>query len=363
MTTSTTTRAGLGGVARIDVFHRNPSLQSLVLDKALELGKGPTMEVGPLGLALLGSLSDVGQLLHDDNISCLEATHDGFTDAVIQVAHNASLLAPKAFDETPCAPTPFGKQLATQLAVVPPDVHRLFATELEAVRGHGQINHANVYPDPFTLVGLRQWIDLSLDDNVQVECLGLLIIDEIRRAIDCPVIQEGTLEVSQHHRDFDATLDGGDGGPVILGDGERPGIESDGCVGAKAARRMAIALPSLVSFCNLISGSAGQLGREVKLLSGAIVAKMVERNFVMQATMLMGYLGNVVTGVAELTDRLKHRFSLLNPRIQLAPHGLRQLQHSSFIITHIRRVVKGSRPCGCSSLRRDRRVSATEISR
>jgi len=339
---SAATRAGLGGLARIDRFgDDDPALQSLIFNKALELGEGPTVEVSPLSLPLLSPLSDVSQLLHYNHVSCLQAVHDRSADAVVQVAHNASLLAPKAFDETPCASTPFGKKLATQLAVVPPNVHRLFAFELEAVRGNGQVHHADVNTDALASLASRR-VNLPLEDDMHVEGLRLFVVDKLRRTVQFPVLQKRLLEFTKFHRDFDAPFDGRDRGSAILSDGEGSGIEPNGCVGSEAASSLAGA--AFERFRDFIAGGADKLGREIESLPHSVIGHVVECDLVGDSTVLMGYLGDVVAGVTKLVDCFKHRLSLFRPGVQLAPHSLRQLRHGNFIIPHIGGDAKGLRP-------------------
>lgn len=336
----TTSRTGLGRVARIDVFYRNPLFQSLVFNESLELAESPRVEVSPLTFPLLCSFSNVDQLFHYKYISCLQTVYNGFTDAVVQIAHDANLLTLKAFQEMLCTSSPFGLELAAQLAIVPLNVHRLFTAEFEAVRSNGQVHHTNVNANLFARLSWR--INFSLNNNVDIEGLGLFVINEISRAVRFPVTQKRSLELSQDHWHFNSTLDSRDGGQTVFSDRKGSDIETNSGIGAKATWGSTIAPAFLIGFCNFISSGASKLRREIVLFPYIVVNKMVKRHFVRQAIAIMCNLGNVVASITKLVNGFKHCLFLFIPRIQLASHGLRQFWHGALSIRHIGGDVKGT---------------------
>ena len=336
-TKSTTARTCLRGIGRINILYCYPLFQGLVFNKRLELSEGPAMEVSPLGLASLGPLSYVGQLLHHNYITCLRAIYDHSANTMIQVAHNASLFAPKAFQELLSSECPFGLKTSAQLTIVSPNMHCLFPAKSKTIRSNRQIHHADVNPNVLARLGGR--INLFLYNDMDVEGLGLLIVDEISSPIDLPVAQKRLLEPTENHWNLDTSLDRGDGSSAIFGNGEGSTIKSDRCIGAKLTGRMPIA--PLVGFCNSISRCTGKLCRKTKLLSGIIIAKMVKYNFVRQTMMLKGYFGDVVAGIAKLTNGFKHCLPFFISRVQLALHGLCQVRHDNLSIHHIGGKVKG----------------------
>lgn len=342
---SATARTGLGSICGIDIFHCNPPLQGLVLNKGLQLTEGPGMEIGPLCFPLFSPFPNVGQLFHHDYIACLEPVHDGFTDAVVQVAHNADLFTMKAFQKLFSSIRPFSLETCSQLAVMPPNVHCLFATKPLAIGGNSQVYHANINTDPLARLG--RWINFPLDNNVEIECLGLLVIDEISGSVDLPIVQERFLETAKDHRDFDSAADGGNRSLPILGNAESSGVKSDRRIRAELTECMPIAL--FISLSDLISCCTCKLGWQSKAFPHTTISHVVKGDFIGNATIIMRYFRDIVAGITELANRLQHGLSLFSARVQFAPHGLGQLWHSKSIITHIGGEVKGLCPCGCSS--------------
>jgi len=338
-TESTTTRTGLRSIGRVDIFYRNSRPSGLVLDEGLKLRKGPTVEISALSPSLPGVLSDMRQLFHHNAVSCLQTIYDCSANAVIQVAHNASLLTLKAFGEAMTASAPFGLKTCTQLAIVLPNVHRLLSFESKSITGNGKINHTDINADFLTRLG--GWINFLFHDNMHVKHLGLLIVNKIRRAVDTPLIEDGTLKLTQDHRHLDAPLDGRNGRAPVLSDRKCSTIKTNSGIRAETARSVLFAFPVLVRLGNLVSRGAGKLGWKAKLLTGGVVDKMMKGNFIRHSPMLISNSGNVVASIAEQVDGFKHRHSLYVARSQLATYGLCQFWHNDHIIDPIGGEFKG----------------------
>src|SRR5690606_5693817 len=86
-------RALPGGVAGIDMEHRDASSQGFVLQECLELAKGPGVEIRTQLLGGSYPLPDVREVLQHQHIPWLKRLHDALGQGVVDVAHPPSLLA------------------------------------------------------------------------------------------------------------------------------------------------------------------------------------------------------------------------------------------------------------------------------
>ncbi len=87
-----TARARLGGVARVNLDHLDPSCLGFVLDKRVQLGKAPAMQASLVinvlvlfASAHLGRFPDVGQVLKDDGTARSGVLNNALTEDVIVI--------------------------------------------------------------------------------------------------------------------------------------------------------------------------------------------------------------------------------------------------------------------------------------
>jgi hypothetical protein len=104
---STALRALLRTVARVYKENSNPSFEGLVVEKPLQLGEGPRVEVRPLSFALLCPLSNVGEFFESKRVSWFEGIYDAPADCMVYRGHLPALLALKAFHQASSTWSPF----------------------------------------------------------------------------------------------------------------------------------------------------------------------------------------------------------------------------------------------------------------
>ena len=103
-------------IRRIDVEHGNASRLRLVLDKALQLPPGPTVQAGSHAFTGLDPDSDMGQVLqHDRRTACFRGlANDRSANLVINVPCVAHLAARDAGQQLSCRPRAVALQTPTQ---------------------------------------------------------------------------------------------------------------------------------------------------------------------------------------------------------------------------------------------------------
>ena len=339
MTDLATPGAGLGGVSGVDIDHDDPPFQGLVFDEVLQLLEGPGVEVGPLVLSypLLNPLPNVGQLLHHDHISCLEAIHNPAADDVIQVGHPSALPAREPSQDALSTLRAFGLEGSTLGPEPPPDVHSFSAAELHPRAGGCQVDDAQIDADDLG-IGSGFWgLDWGAQGDVDVD------VDIPRPLV--PIVADGgccgllpskqtPLVVADIEGELLPALDGGDrdfelwfGSLLPFDEPEEVLIEGEG-----------LRPEELGSAASLSSGfdSPDHAGEDPDdVVCGKAVAffkRVVE--FAMQAirmtnVLFQGHFQGIVTGLGELEHRLLEGLGILFGDYHLASHGLNELHREN----------------------------------
>ena len=168
----TTSGAGMRAVPWVNIYHQDPSLQSFVFYKPLELGEGPRVVDIPLLLPYPCPLPDMGQLLHHDNITLSEAIHNPSAYVVVNPANYSALFIQKLFQKPSCSSRAFGLESRPQSLIPPPDMHSLLARKSKSVGSCGKIIDSKVYPHHLAIIPRRRSLDRIGKNNIDVEILA-----------------------------------------------------------------------------------------------------------------------------------------------------------------------------------------------
>lgn len=285
-------------------------------------------------LSLLNSypFADALQVFESDAASGAFGLRDQpLTDGVVDVAGEPLLLPPALLEESLGRLGAFGLEPRPKLRVTFAQAIQVPAGESLAVRVGGDVDDAEVNPEPVAR-RVGGWFGY-VHDHGEVE--SAVAVDEVSLPADA--IQPESLIPAEDDGDKLPPLERQDGHAVKPLPGKYPLIVNDGPM--RTEDRLLGTVP-LIGFRGLADGADGHLGRESKPLPDVAVNELLEPDLVSRP-LAEGDLGNGVAGGVEPLHRLQERGGLLGRRLEFN----RQRQIHGYIIAQKQQCTKGgSRP-------------------
>jgi len=207
-------RALPGGVAGIDIEHRDASSQGFVLQECLELTKGPGMKIRAQLLSGSYPLPDVREVFQHQYIPWLKRLHDALGQGVVYVAHPPSLLAGQPLQSALRRLRALPLERLTETTKMPTASQNGPAREHKPIGGGSQIFDTPVHSDTADSMGLRH---RRRDNDVDVEMALSLRVHQRGRGRVLPG-QKVPLVLADPHRQHQPTRMGRDGDGLLLRD-------------------------------------------------------------------------------------------------------------------------------------------------
>src|SRR5579859_3929079 len=160
-------RAGLAGVGRIHVLHRNTHRMRFVFHKALQLSEGPAVQSGTHAPTRPDAFTDVGEILHHD-LGCPDPAgfrDNAFTRFVIDVSDTPPLSAgdlPECLSGTLAA---VGLQATTQGQMPIAPMAQVLTTPDPARAGGGKRIFPDIHADDRT--GCHRFCVVGFDRQIK----------------------------------------------------------------------------------------------------------------------------------------------------------------------------------------------------
>ena len=327
------------GVTRINKSHSNALLQSLVPDEPLELGKRPRLVDVPLPLSDLGSLPDVLEVFHHEDVVWRGGLDYPLADGVVQVADYPAFLAREPFQEPLGSLGAFGLEGSPQIRKVPPYVHSLLARKPETIGCGGEVADAEVYPDRVSSL----WSgDSPREDDIDVvsPLSAISSIDHHSGSGSLP-LKEMPLVVAQNKGDSDSAVDCGERDHFLGGDvTENPLV---------IGHRSRLEAPDLAEFPlgrlgHSGDGSDGEVGGQAVSLPDFIIAEVLEFDLVCRAVVL-GYLQRMIAGIGKSLKGCPESLGLLRAGIEFARGCFDKFHSDTEYITLGKEVSSAFLPC------------------
>jgi len=260
---------GLGSQVRTDLNYIDASLQSLVFDETLQLEEAPTIKpsVKPLTHILIPALSYPFKVLQYDCVST--AADDLFADVMIDPTHVTILPTRDCFEQS------LGRLGAFTLKSLPQilELHNLslMPSEHSAITTDSEVVYSDINTD---LKSVRNLVDINVSGECDVQEHSVMLINGKQGSLWTPI---KILPIISWN--FDGNIN-----PTInSGEPNLVGVEGEGSL-VKSQRQTLFKsrFASLVSFDRLEGLGSNtisiyhKLRRQVKLLSGFVIAEMMK---------------------------------------------------------------------------------------
>lgn len=336
---TTAYRTGSAGVSRIDVDHGNADKSSLVLDKALQLSKGPRMKRGTLRPVSSNPSANVRQLF--DGYRPLRAfglCHDLLGYEVVRVRSEAALLCGSLYEEALCGGSALRLKARSESAVSVAKPVDLPAGVKLPVGVGGDILDAEVHAENTVEVDRISFFNFAggeeIEDALAVDkiTLALLSLHQFVGAFRADI---GNLNSSVER--------GNRSGAQIRPVTEVAQIIRDRAMLGKPALTLLI---ELIGVGDLGDSPNGHLGRESKPLPHLMVNEFM-KVVLSQLSSLPAALRDIVAGGVDSLKRVFQRVRLFSRANQLQLCGQ---FHGSMLLRNPRKVKYGKEEaiCYCS---------------
>jgi len=330
----TTSGTGMRSVPRVNIYYLYPFFQSFVLDKALELGKRPRVMDIPLLFPYLRPFPNMSKLLHNDNITFLEAINNPSAYVVVNPANYSALLARKPFQESFGSFRAFGLESRPQGLIPPPNMHSLLARKPKSVGGCGKVIDTKVYSYHLAVIswlGLWKWSrknDINIELSTSADKVGMGRLLSFKKM---------PLVTANNKRNFNSTFNSGERNHLF-------GFN-------KAEDALVIGNRSGFKLLDLISSyfignrspcycSYGEVGRKPKFFLDVIVASLLKFKLV-ACLEFLGFTKNIIARISKGFKGGIKAFSLLRSYFKFTSNRLNKF-HLDLIISLKEGGVKGA---------------------
>jgi len=305
----TTIRTGTTGVARVNKDHRHTSTFALVLDKALQLIEGPTMQNRALALPSRYPFADTLEIFKGDTASgVLSGFHDLLRDNVVDIGCIAPFLTRQALQLAAGAIGLLALQLFTQTAVTVTNILDALALMKCLVTIYRDVG--DTYVDTQKFIGFDFWRFFNIAGLEQVELA--IAINQI--AFATKPLQERKLLFTAHKRHFLSSThrpNTDDLRSEFVG--HQAFVEREGGKNLKSALRFIV---QLVGVGNFGEHTHNYIRAQAKALTNVFVAQPMQRELP-KYLLFPGDVAHEVTGGIGSLKRLLKQGVLFGRRLQL----------------------------------------------
>lgn len=306
-TNRSTTRTSLGRIAGVYLHNGDAQGGGFVLDELPQLVECPTVEVRPLCTAMLGPLTDAGQLLQDDNRLGIAAGEfdDVLANYVVCIALEAGFTARQVFQSAVCTFRPFGLKPTAHAPVVVLAMLNAPASAEDGspiwCSGDGEVILAQVYTNDSLRIGGGENRPLGLEHDVQVE--GTIPLGQGSR---CSTPSEVLgLMCSADEGNFLSPGDGAKGDNALGGNKAKvtppfTALQENATPEVEGGKPIAVVirLHGSVSGGDLTFSRDGDLGGKTKAAAQVVIDCPVQAHVIGAVAHLMSNAACVVEGVA-----------------------------------------------------------------
>lgn len=320
-----TSWAGLGGIHRVDLDHRDAEIQSFVLDERLKLVESPTVEAPVLASPMLSRIPYLCKILHNDHIALSKAVDELTANLVENRVRPSSLLSAQPSQSSLRTLCAFALERGAKLSKMMSLPEDLSAFGFEAVGGNEEVAHPDIDSDKVASLRLS---DLFIDCYMEVEVSAFVGKGGVGRL---SIFKKFCLVFSDVEQLFNSLLNCSYGGTYSVGfadEPEEPSIQ----IHRELVELKESIPPLLVGFSYPVPSSNSEVGWKIELLSGFPVDDVVEGNRVEDPT-LEGYVGDVVASVSEgfeCCEQLLGLFSEMDAKF--ADNCLREFHRKAWML-------------------------------
>jgi len=301
----------LRGISGIDKGNGNTLGQGLILNKALEHGKSPAMDL-PITLSpKISPAADVGQLLKGNSGAIVggSVAYQPLAGLVQCIPVEAVLPLTKPLESSLSAPGAFAlKGTPHPEVVVSAPVE---PSSLEEFIGASYCDILNPQIHPDNLTGRSRRWDKLLQHKVKVE--NLISINKVSRAKLPGLILKIVFLIVTKGKFASDPVPIGREGAVVRFDSAGSGIVADGSEGKMGLGAFSFKA-TLHRLGHLITAGASEVGRKAKKLSGLIVNLVVEGYFIGES-LLPSSITNPVAGIGICHHCLKEKVVIFGKKL------------------------------------------------
>lgn len=314
-----TSGASLTGVGWVYKDYCYALLQSLILNKLLELKERPGLMNMPLFLSYSRPLPDVFQVFHNKNISRVGTLNNPLTNDVVQGADCAALLARKLFQELFSPSRAFGLKGSSQIRKMPPYLYSLFAGEIETVGCSSNVVNPHINTNRISAFRLGDWFGKN-DVDIKALLPPGLAINKSSRGRALP-FKKMPLIVPYGKWDSDSTLDCGNRYRLL----SRNIAENSLVIGNRGWLKFSnLTEPFFGRLGYSGNGSYSQIGCQSISLSYVSIAKMLELYLICRVVILR-HLEHIIASMGKSLKGSSKSFNLLRASIKFTRDCLNKL--------------------------------------
>jgi len=155
----------------------------------------------------LCSFSNMGQLLHYDELTFFNRFNYSFADNMIEIGHPPSLLTREPFQELLSSLRAFGLERRTKSLKMPPYMFSFFTRKSKSIGGGGNVIYSQVYPNWF--YSFRRLRNLFGKNYINIKFLLSLFINKDSKSRFLP-FKKISLVITNSKRYFQSTLNCGE---------------------------------------------------------------------------------------------------------------------------------------------------------
>ena len=246
---------------------------------------------------------------------------------MVDVANYSALLPGKPFQELFSSLRAFGLESRSQRFKPLPYMHNVTAGEPQPVGTSSEIVNPQIDPDRVQSERFRNRFG---EDNIDVKAVfgSSIHQDGGGRVL---VFEETSLVLSEDKRDFDSSLNGGEGNHFF------GGYISEGVSVIRDGSRSEVFYSAGFPFkscCDSCYSFRSEVGCEVELFLEVVVAKVMKFEFAC-GSVFFSYLKGVVASIRKRPRSGFQRFSLFWGRVELASYGFGELYNLGLRGMHV----------------------------